>query len=68
MVDSCHEMYNQLIQSYLRLAQVSVGCQQTFIIHRIEVFTQLSQGHIELFLQMRNQALTVHIQRISNPP
>ena len=50
MIDSRHEVYDQLIQSYLCLSQVSIGCQQTLIIHWIKVLAYFSKGYIKLFL------------------
>ena len=50
MIDSRHEVYDQLIQSYLCLSQVFIGCQQTLIVHWIKVLAYFSQGYIKLFL------------------
>ena len=50
MIDGRHEVYDQLIQSYLCLSQVFIGCQQTLIIHWIKVLAYFSQGYIKLFL------------------
>ena len=42
MIDSRHEVYDQLIQSYLCLSQVFIGCQQTLIVHWIKVLAYFS--------------------------
>lgn len=61
MIDSRHEVYDQLIQSYLRLSQVFIGCQQTLIIHWIEILAYFSQGYIKLFLWIDREEETIII-------
>ena len=61
MIDGRHEVYDQLIQSYLRLSQVFIGCQQTLIIHWIKVLAYFSQGYIKLFLWIRQRRESIII-------